>query len=380
MGYDGLVSGLKGIVSVAGDGNRPVDGPARDPTATSWLDLHLREDRSTFFRDGIGRPIFYDPAARRWIVTNGDQVVELLRDRRLLCPNAVAGLVRLQQKYAVSLPNLVFAATHIPLLNEGAPHLAMRRALSRYLDEARERMAEAGQALVERHFASLEREGEVELVDDVLVPLMRDFFSELAGMPGRLPFVPLVNTTLFDHWVTLKSLLAAEAEIGELRRAIAEVRGPAMTAEEEQLIVAVSILARDSLLSTLADGLRLLLGASPGRRMDEIEYPARPPETGVAIAEREAGEAFDYGGVRFNRDDWIRLYYHGVTHGPGRTNANLMFGSGAHACLGRYLSLDLWQSIARKLATIPRRVDMVEFAYRRNRVFVMPQIVRLRLA
>lgn len=379
LGYDGFVRGLKGIAPVAGDGNPRVEGPAGDPTATNWLDLHLREDRSTFFRDGIGRPIFYDPAARRWIVTNGDQVVALLRDPRLLCPNAVAGLMRLQRKYAVSLPNLAFAATHVPLLNEGAPHLAMRRALSRYLDDTRGRMADAGRALAERHLALLEREREIELVSDVLVPLVRDYFSELAGLPSRLPFRVAITTTLFDHWVTLKSLLAAEAELAELRRVIAEALGPAMTAEREHLIVAVSILGRDSLLATLAEGLRLLVGANPGRRMDEIAYPAGPPDTGVAIAEREAGEAFDYGGARFKRNDWIRFYFHGVTHGPGRANANLMFGTGAHACLGRYLSLDLWRSIAETLATIPRRVELVDFAYRRNRVFVMPQTVRLRL-
>jgi cytochrome P450 len=300
----------------------------------------------------------------------------LLREPRLVSPSIIETLRQLEQRYALELPNLIFAARFIPLLNEGATHLELRRAMSRLLTAARERMQGGGADLMEQCFARLHSQEEVDLVEEVLAPLVRDFFTRLIGAAEPVPFSRLVITIIFDKWASLKALRAAEAEIAAQRQVL---KGSAASEWEEGVLLALLILGRDSLLATLADSTREVLAANPGRRLDQIDYPKFPTETGVAIAEREVSENFAYEGVEFPKGDWLRLYFHGVTHGPGRDNHTLMFGAGAHACLGRHLSLDLWQRITRQLGSVPRRAEITGFSYCGNHVFVMPKTLRLRL-
>lgn len=347
--------------------------------AMNYLNLHLRSDRASYFREHGSDPIVYDRSTKRWIVTSAKEVVDLLKDPRLLCPSIAAGLARLEQRFGVALPNLIYAAGYIPLLNEGAPHLELRRHLSRYLAGRREQMAAAATGLVGRYFSLLERQGEVELVDEVLRPLVTELFSALFRTNGTLPFTPLVTTQIFDHWSSLSKLLAAEAAIGEQRRAFADLLGQEIPQDQAGPYLALVILGRDSLLSTLGDSLATVVSGNPDRRLDEIGYPAQPAATGVAIAERTVSESFDYAGTAFREGDWVRLYFHALMDGHGDAGHNLMFGVGAHACLGRHLSLDLWQVIIRKLASIGRRAEIVEFAYHDNHVFVMPRTLLVRL-
>ncbi len=345
----------------------------------NYLNLHIRGDRASYFREHGSDPIVYDRSTNRWIVTDRHQVVDLLRDSRLVCPSIVAGLARLQEKFGVALPNLIFAAGYIPLLNEGAAHLELRRNMSRLLASRREQVAAVAVDLVERHFALLERQNEVELIDEVLVPLVTEMFADLFQVAANLPYTPLVTTQIFDSWASLNTLLAAEAAIEAQRRRLAELFGREMPLDQEGAYLALAILGRDSLLSTLGDSIATIVSGNTALRLSEISYPAHPPATGVAIAERQVSESFDHEGTTFRKGDWVRLYFQASMEGNGEAGHNLMFGVGTHACLGRHLSLDLWQVAIRRLALIGRRAEIMEFAYCDNRVFVMPKTIRLRL-
>ncbi len=347
--------------------------------AMNFLNLHTRSDRAAFFAEGKGRPVVFDKACQRWIVADGAQVIELLKDSRLISPNIAAGLDRLQRRFGVQLPNLIFAAGCIPLINEGAAHGEMRRSMSHCLGDHRKRMEAAAGELVERHFSILDGRSEVELIGETLAPFVAEVFSILTQTDEAPAFVPQDATRIFDHWASLNALLAAEVAIGTIRRGLEPLFRRGIPREQEGVYLALTILGRDSLLATLGDSLATLIADSAGRCLSEIEYPAHPPETGVAIAERQATESFAYDGVTFRKGDWLRLYFQGVTYGHGAAKGALMFGAGPHACLGRHLALDLWGAIAGKLASIHRRAEIVEFAYCDNHVFAMPRTVRLEL-
>jgi hypothetical protein len=251
--------------------------------------------------------------------------------------------------------------------------------MSRYLGDHRRRMKDAAAGLADRHFAPLERADSVELAGDVLVPFVSEVFAILFELDETLDFIPEAATRIFDHWASVKALREAEAAVAEMRRRLEPLFRRGVAREEEGLFLALTILGRDSLLSTLADSIAGIARANRGRTLSEIAYPPHPPATGVAIAERQATESFEYAGAAFRRGDWLRFYYQAIAQGDNPAKSTLMFGVGAHACLGRHLALDLWQAVAAKLGSIRRRAEIVDFAYGDNHVFAMPRTVRLEL-
>ena len=50
----------------------------------------------------------------------------------------------------------------------------------------------------------------------------------------------------------------------------------------------------------------------------------------------------------------------------GQDDAGRIFGAGAHACLGRQLSVDLWSAFTRRLSQSSARVAILDYALRKN--------------
>jgi cytochrome P450 len=104
-------------------------------------------------------------------------------------------------------------------------------------------------------------------------------------------------------------------------------------------------------------------------------------ETGVPYVERYATEALDLGGVRIERGQRIRLMLQSIAYSDEASGRARMFGMGAHACLGRQISLDLWGCLARKLGETAMTAEIVEHTMRRSDfVFTCPErlVVRFR--
>jgi cytochrome P450 len=77
--------------------------------------------------------------------------------------------------------------------------------------------------------------------------------------------------------------------------------------------------------------------------LNEIDYPAAPPATGVLFVERIVPEPFEYQGATFRQGERIRILLQSFQYSGNQADRMRMFGAAIHACLGRQLSLEVWK-------------------------------------
>jgi hypothetical protein len=112
-------------------------------------------------------------------------------------------------------------------------------------------------------------------------------------------------------------------------------------------------------------------------------FPQIPVETGVPYVERYATTALDLGGAHIQRGQRIRLMLQSIAYSDDVIGRTRMFGMGAHACLGRQISLDLWGCLGRKLGETAMSAEILEHTMRRSDfVFTCPDrlVVQFRSA
>ena len=346
----------------------------------SLLSLHFADDRRAEVETRRHHPAQYDKAMRCWNVTDPTQVLELLRNPHLVCKEIVEPIRKVSERFGDSFPNTEFLVRHMPLMNEGEQHLAMRKRMAAYLSARRLPMQEPMQQIVDEKLAPLANAGEHELLNSCLLPLVRAFFTEMVQSTEIVPFRQLTITRVFDRFLGLSALRQIEAEVSELRAIMARNCSDAVAAGDEDMLIELFTLGRDSLLATISESLAVTFAANVGKKFADIEFPDHPNETGVAIAERMAEEPIVIGGVTIPVGDWVRLYLHSLNYSERADLQKLVFGVGAHTCIGRQLALDLWPMITARLAELPWTLAATDRAYLRNQTFTMPANVTVRLA
>lgn len=346
----------------------------------SLLSLHTAADRRAEFETRRHHPAQFDRAMRCWNVTDPAQVLELLRNPTLVCKEIVEPIQAVSRRFGEDFPNVEFLVRHMPLMNEGEQHLSMRRRMAAFLSARRMPMQEPMRRIVGEQLAPLSAAGEHELIAECLLPLVRAFFTEMVQSAETVPFRQLTITRIFDRFLGLAALRQIEVEVAAVRAIMARNCPEAMAAGEEDMYIELFTLGRDSLLATISESIGAILAANVGKKLAEIDFPDHPHETGVAIAERMAAEAITVGGVTIPAGDWVRLYLHSLNYSDRVEVQKLVFGVGAHTCIGRQLALDLWPMITARLAALPWTIAATDRVYLRNQTFTMPATVTVRLA
>lgn len=344
----------------------------------NYLTLHRQVDRRVSFELRHDAPIAYDEAIRCHVVMNPRQVVALLRHSDLVCQDIAGSVSAVMQRYGVDLTNFAYAARVMPLLMDGPHHESMRRRMAAFLAARRKAVAARLPALVEQHFLPLREAAEIDMANASLLPFVRDLFGEMIGATASIPFRRIAITRIFDRYIGLGTIKMIERELAELRASVTGACAAAVARGDEDMIVALLVLGRDSLLATLSSSLYAVLAVHCGERLDAIDYPEFPPETGVAIAERLARGSFEYEGTQFVAGDRVRLYLQSLNYDASPSIQKLIFGAGPHSCLGRHMSLDVWPAITGWLKLSARAISGIECSYSDNQIFVMPERLILR--
>jgi cytochrome P450 len=321
------------------------------------LTLHRAPDRRSYFA-AEAQPILFDETLRCWVVADRRLAESLLQHENLATVDYVDAYERLQKQFAIPYSNLLYAFRHIPIcLNDEAHHRSRRR-VAEVSAANRSAFAAAIPRLVSRWFGLLDAAERVELMGQVLLPLVDEVMATLVGIDAstlcRFRGVP----GIFDRMIGLRRRSELEAEVGAARAAIGienDIGGARLT---------LLALGHDALLGTIGESLHYLVAANADRRLSDIVYPGAPVETGVPYVERVARQAFAIDSHRFDRGDRIRILMQSFAYAEAQQERLRMFGVGPHACIGRQLSLDLWSQITAKLAQVTRRATIIRHALR----------------
>jgi hypothetical protein len=334
------------------------------------LSLHTDDLRYEKFKDAPD--LFFNQRLKQWIVLKPELVVDFLQDERLVVPNIVEAIERLEIRFKRRFPNLLFAARCIPLLIEGPAHREIRRSLADLMTPGRARTTAALPELMERHIQPVNEQASTEWMTTCLAPLVRDVLLDMCNCPKPLPFPRLVLTRIFDRFASLSALDAVESQIGLLRE---ELRKTAPDSNE-QVTIPLFVLGRDSLLGTLGTSLFSVLRRNTGRHFADIEFPDFPPETGVAIAERIAERDVVVGSTKIATGEKVRMFFQPISNANGTVNRQALFGAGRHSCTGRPISIDVWLALGKKIRGFSQRVTSVTCELEANNIFVVPQYLR----
>jgi len=343
------------------------------------LTLHLDPDRSAFFARHRKDPAYYDSSMRCWIVLDPTEILRLLRHPGLVCEEIVPAIDGVAERYGESFDNLRHAASVMPLLMDGDGHRRIRREMAEFLNERRALMIERIPGLLESRFDGLRYEPEVDLVGDLFLPFVCDLFTELVGCRVAVPFERIAITRIFDRYLSLRTMRMIDREIATLREVILRDCSWASTDETRDLLLGILVIGRDSLIATLSESIGSSMAANLETSIADIAFGDFPSETGVAIAERRAVEPVAVPGAEIKPGDKVRLYLHGLNYSDRTAEQRQIFGAGAHSCLGRQLSLDVWKALIPMLRTVRQTVKDVDHGYLANHIFVMPDHVRVRL-
>ena len=350
-GYDGIAGGLN---------------PLSLPTSTG---------RAAAFEDARGTAPFHDRRAGAWIVLDPPSVTRLLQDDRLLVPDVNVALSALEERYAIRLPHLHWASSALPLLANGAHLQQVRRPLAKHLSGEKKGPRAWRDRVAGLIAAALAEPRRLDAFRQLLLPIVNTIFDDITGI--TVGYEPLSLTKIFDRFASFRQIVDLEGKVAALRQKFSERD---ISGETEGMLVSLVMLGSDSLLSSLSESFLGLLTSRRGHRLDEPQEIPPRLISGVAIAERIVAAPIDFGGVRFATGDRVRMYFQGFNALESESERIGFFGTGAHACLGRALAMDVWSLVVAETARSPRTVAAVQSEYDRGVVFVMPKYITVELA
>lgn len=344
------------------------------------LTLHRdvqRHDRFTGSVPGI----HFDRTLECWVVMAPRDVRVMLQRAELAVPDYGAAYRELQERTEFSFENLLFAFRHVPLCTNGEEHEAARRRLAAFIGARQKAVARAVPDIVERRLAVLMPGRTVDIMAEVVDPLVSDLISTMTGTEITDHDAIRRASVIFDRMMGLRKRAAVDAELGRVRAMVRRGLPDAATEFDEGVRVALFVLGHDTLIGTLGESLHQILRVNAGRRLSEIRYPDYPPETGVAFGERVVVAPFSEGGVAFRAGDRIRIHFQGLCYSADPGDHARKFGAGVHACLGRRLSLDLWRRITDRLSRLDVRVEIRGVAMRDDDyIFTCPRELVVRVS
>lgn len=345
----------------------------------NFVTLHRDADRHEFFTADRAKKPFFDPLSKAWIVAEPAQCRELAASSKLRPDTFSENTTTLGRHLKIDFSALAFAMDQVPLCLHGEQHMRARRAISEFLASRKTELSAKLAGSIETHFACLREPGDIELMNRAITPFVLDVLSTMIDVDicksGE------AASLLFDKALGVSKRRRIAAEVAELREMIAHRLGKPLTDEDAGMRLALVLVGRDSLIGTLGESLLYLFEGNRGVALNRIDYPQMPPQTGVPVIERIVVTPFSLGGCDFAEGDRVRIQLQSFGYaGDDRTRA-AFFGAGAHACLGRPLSVDCWKALTSFMATIPLTVAVKRYSTRTtDYVFTCPAILEVNLS
>jgi hypothetical protein len=344
-----------------------------------YLTFHRSPERHAGYLRGTGRPIF-DPVTKAWIITDPGSCERFLTSPDTRPATFSDNYVAVEKRLGIDFSNVLLAFLHIPMCLHEEAHRKARRRVAEHLAACKFDLSAAMTKSLAVHLEPLRQEGELEIISQVLEPLVLGVNEAFTDVPPAVAAKCRTVSTIFDKSIGPRKRQRIDVELGLMRAEIIGKLGLDVSEDAVGLRLAMAVLGRDTLIGTIGASLYSILSANPGRRLNEIIYPKMPPETGVPFIERIAVNTFSDQGTRFNAGDGLRIYYQAFAYSDSPLEQPKIFGVGSHLCMGKTLSLDLWREMTSALGKIPLYADIVSHEWRTDDyIFLCPSQLRIRL-
>lgn len=334
-------------------------GGVIDSRSYNYLTVYRQPERDEFIESARKSGPFFDRVTRAWIVADPDLCRELLSAPALYPAPALEHYRNMPSGFGDQFASVAFAFEHIPLSMYGERHTEARRRASTFIAGRHHAIHAWVADELPEHLQPFKQPGRVELMGEVIKPMVRGLFATLVDtdLPDRLALDSV--SQVFDKSIGMSRRITLEADMAQLEAHLREQLGE-MSEDDVGMRLGLLVVGKDALVGTLAESLCQLFRDNADVPLEGISFPKMPHHTAVPFVERIAAAAVSVAGLDLAEGDRVRLVLQTYGHSPASEH-HRYFGAGAHACLGRPLSLELWSTVAASLSKLTSRVRVLDY-------------------
>lgn len=246
------------------------------------------------------------------------------------------GYRELSSRFGHNFAPAIALLERLPTFMDGDPHSAMRQTMARIFGAIRQPQLTAARDFLVAFGAAKLRPGQrIDLMDDLSRPMFRSM-TKVATAVRDLPdsVLDLIDELplLFSPFTALKHRLALNDRIGAI---IAE-RGSDILCDIGLLVLGVR-----PLTGGLARSIHATVASHPQAQFSAMNWPERIILSPVTYVDRLCLEPVTLAGESFAVGEHLRCQIQ-VAEWTAEQRQSTMFGVGAHLCLGRPISEQIW--------------------------------------
>ena len=285
--------------------------------------------------------------------------------------------VAFSKQLGLDVSEVVRVAKHIPLILRGTSHQESRKRLAVLIAEGARRARTVTEVSLPVMVSDLLRPGSHDVMADFVNPFVNKIVMAMVGLELQIADDTLISR-VFSRSLGASKRRRVNAELKSLRRQI-EAKMPDLTEIEVGDRLALCVLGTDPLRGTLGCSLHKIFSSGSSQNIDAVSANY-PPRTAVPFIEREAVTPVDIEGENYAAGTTFKVWLDSYESEEDSKSRMSLFGFGAHTCLGRKLSLEIWKTVTDALQQNPASVDVVDYALRRDDVFRIPEKFRIEVS
>jgi cytochrome P450 len=347
---------------------------AADAMSYNYLTIYRTAERDEFLAAARTAPPFFDRATRAWIVADPALCKDVLTSPALYPAPALEQYRNMPSAFGEQLSSMAFAFENLPLGMYGERHAQERRRNSEFLATRRRAIHAWVADEMPRHLDRFAHGGRLEVARDVIKPMVRGLIATMIDidLPDHLALDDI--SKVFDKGISMQRRLRLEADMAALEAHLRGRIGPDADDADIGMRIGLVIMGKEATVGTLAESLVSLFRANEGQPLSQMAFPKLPHETAVPFVERIAASPVEIGGMSLAEGDRVRVVLQTYAHSPAGEH-HRFFGSGAHACLGRPLSTELWTAMVAHLSKLGSRVHVLDYELAQDSfVFNAPKV------
>jgi hypothetical protein len=263
---------------------------------------------------------------------------------------------------------------YLPVFIDGEFHQKIRKAMAKQISRTKNGQLAASREKLESLFKhTFRRNARFELVEDFSLPLWRAISASIVPLGHNALDVANEIPGLFSPALSIRERIKINGKIRDYFGAHADD-------EEDQLILLclVSLGARP-FVGTLSLSLYEIFEANPQARMNEFAWPEMYPSSSLRYVDRICAKQSGISHAEFLAGERVRCF----TQSKGYSieeNRRALFGFGAHTCLGKSISENVWGLVVETFSRSDLRAKCLSIAMSPyDDPFQMPSQIQIEL-
>jgi cytochrome P450 len=333
-----------------------------DPSASDALLASLyRSARAA----ADGPDLVWNAQVRCWFALDPELAQSILRSDAFAMRQHHLVIADLAGRKDVNLDAAADVLAASPLSHDGAAHQELRRDFARLILRNTDAALRAYQALLMELLSErFTHSGSLDLVADFVRPLAKRLFATLIEVQEDCFSDTLASNGCFSQMLSTSVGTFSRQRLKATNHRVEEVCTQINGEGREKHIKASIILGvYQGFIGAFANALLCIIARGQGQSLQSLPFPETLPTSAIPFADRICRTDVVIGHTRVKAGD-IVLAYLGSFDTLPEVPAPLLFGTGAHACIGRPLAERCWTLLAAALRRQTAAVAVADVAYR----------------